>query len=259
MDAPSKKRLKLTRFKAVSESEKEEVLNKRKAQNTNKVTKLWIDCFSDYLHQKQLPQVEDLTAEQLPNILENFYVEVRSQKQVVNDNNEPILDKEGNTTFEEYTNNSLRSLHAGFTRYFRLKLQVNIMDNLAFIRANELFQGKMRMNKQEGNGTTKHKQPITEADILKLNNYFRVNMDGPPNGINLQEIILFNIIFYMGRRGRENLRSMKKDTFQIKSDSNGHRYIFQCKDESDKNHDEKDTEDSNQARIYETPGNFKFT
>ena len=68
------------------------------------------------------------------------------------------------------------------------------------------------------------------------------------------ELLLFNIIFYMERGGRENLRIMKKDTFTVEQNSDGLHYIYQKKDEADKNQDEKDTENSNQSRIYGVPG-----
>ena len=47
---------------------------------------------------------------------------------------------------------------------------------------------------------------------------------------------------------------MTKDTFKIERDSKGLCYIFQAKDESDQNHNETDTDESNQAKIYEIPG-----
>ena len=249
-----KSKLSLNRFKTTSIEDQDEVLRRRKADNTNKSTKLWIDCFKDYLQSKGLQPIEAITDLDLPKILESFYIDVRSQKLIVDDKGEPILDQDGEQQFENYTNNSMRSLRAALNRYFKLQLNVNIIDNTEFIRANEIFAGKLRINKQEGKGTTKHKQPICEDDLEKLKIYFQCNMAGPPNAALLQEIVLFNIIFYMGRRGRENLRFMTKDTFAIEKDPTGLRYIYQKTDETDKNHDENDTEMSNQARIYEVVG-----
>ena len=57
-----------------------------------------------------------------------------------------------------------------------------------------------------------------------------------------------------GRRGRENLRPMKKNTFTISTDEDGKRYLHQVVDELTKNHTEKSSERANQARIYEQPG-----
>ena len=79
-------------------------------------------------------------------------------------------------------------------------------------------------------------------------------MAARPNPRKLQEILLFYVIYFTGRRGRENLRSMTKSTFQIAQDPNGRHFIYQAVDESNKNHTEKDTDASFQGRIYELPG-----
>ena len=213
-----------------------------------------MDCFEDYLAQRELGNFKDLKLEDLPSILEKFYAEVKSQKELVNGQGEPILDNDGMPQYEDYCNNSLRSLHTALNRHFKIELNVNIIDNPAFIRANEIFSGKLRMNKEQGKGATKHKDPINDEDLKRLSEYFTRNMKGPPNALLLQELVLFNIIFYMGRRGRENLRNMKKNTFKISTDEKGQRFIHQDKDETDKNHNENDTEASNQGCIYELKG-----
>ena len=79
-------------------------------------------------------------------------------------------------------------------------------------------------------------------------------MRGTLSGRQLQDLVLFNIIYYGGRRGRENLRSMTKDTFCIEKDHDGRRYITQIIKECDKNHREDDYTNSNAARIYENTG-----
>ena len=53
----------------------------------------------------------------------------------------------------------------------------------------------------------------------------------------------------MGRRGRENLQIMKKDTFGTERDQTGKCYIYQKHDETDKNHTEADTDMFTQGRI----------
>ena len=65
--------------------------------------------------------------------------------------------------------------------------------------------------------------------------------------------MLFNIIYYGGRRGRENLRNMTQGTYEIAKDPDGRRYIHQIIKEHDKNHKENDFQPSNEARIYENP------
>ena len=58
----------------------------------------------------------------------------------------------------------------------------------------------------------------------------------------------------MGRRGRENLRQMTKNTFSIGKDPDGRKFIYQTVSEHDKNHTESSTTKGNEARIYEQKG-----
>lgn len=59
---------------------------------------------------------------------------------------------------------------------------------------------------------------------------------------------------HLCNRGRENLREMKRDDFQISCDSAAHRYIS-INDKQTKNHHGDNTaEMSQQGRMYETPG-----
>jgi hypothetical protein len=46
----------------------------------------------------------------------------------------------------------------------------------------------------------------------------------------------FDVMFFLCRRGREHLREMKKDTFKFAKKSNGKMYLYQARDELDKNH-----------------------
>ena len=90
--------------------------------------------------------------------------------------------------------------------------------------------------------------------MKKLFEYFRRNMTGPLNAKHLQDIVLFNTIYFSGRRGRENLRTMTKGTFKIQTDSDGRKYLKQKIKEFDKNHNENDYTNNNEARIYEQRG-----
>ena len=134
---------------------------------------------------------------------------------------------------------------------------IDIISNSKFIKTNEIFQAITKQVKKEGRGEIESKNAINDQDMSKLNTYFITNMQGPPNAKLLQEIVLFNIIYYGGRRGYENLRSMTKDTFKILRDGDGHQYIKQVVKEFDKNHHEDDLTESNEARIYEQPGKLK--
>ena len=76
-------------------------------------------------------------------------------------------------------------------------------------------------------------------------------MHGDPNPRELQQIVMFNIIYYLCHRGRENLRKMTVSMFAIATDTeNMLQYIYQCIDEANKNHSGVDTNKANQGRIY---------
>ncbi|XP_063415787.1 uncharacterized protein LOC134697439 [Mytilus trossulus] len=63
-------------------------------------------------------------------------------------------------------------------------------------------------------------------------------------------------MFYLCRRGQENLRSMTKKTFSIKTDSSGREYVYQQIDEYDKNYCDEATPDDtvSEARMYARVG-----
>ena len=70
---------KLPWFKTLNNDEKQKILKNRKAENINKATELWVSCFKQYLLEKQLPILELLTTDDLPDILCNFYSEVKKK------------------------------------------------------------------------------------------------------------------------------------------------------------------------------------
>lgn len=63
-------------------------------------------------------------------------------------------------------------------------------------------------------------------------------------------------MLHLCRRGRENLREMKKTTFKIEEDSCGREYVRQVEDELDKNHRENDapSDSPGEGRMYGLPG-----
>ena len=183
-----------------------------------------------------MPKVKDISDSDLPQVLTDFYTTIKKKKL---NNNEDI---------GKYKNGSFP--RAALNRYSR-----NI-SNPAFIKTNEMFKGVTAMGKMEGHGKIDFYPAIKEADLKALSLYFENNMIAPPNAANLQEMVLFNLIYYSGHRGHENLHKMTPKMFGILSDADGHKYIHQIVKEQDKNHCENDMNPSNQARIYKNPGNL---
>ena len=246
----SPKSAKKTRFKTLTEKEKAEILSKRKAQNTNLATNQWISCLREYLCEKGLPDLQSLSNDELSDVLGNFYCEAKKKNVPYLDTNDEN-EKERN---ESYKTTSLRAAWGAFTRYFKDSRSIDIRIHPAFLKSNEIFIGQTRVNKEKGLGNISNKPPIEDQDMKKLDRYFREIMAGPPNARGLLQIVVFHIIYYLCRRGRENLRNMQKSTFAIGVDADGRRYIYQKTDEADKNHGANDTSIANQGRIYERLG-----
>ena len=89
--------------------------------------------------------------------------------------------------------------------------------------------------------------------MQKLGNYFNVDHMNCPNPAVLQKCVIFNILYFLCRRGHENLYKMT-DTFHELIVANGDRFLVQAEDELDKNHHENTTEIPNQGRMYDMPG-----
>ena len=117
-----------------------------------------------------------------------------------------------------------------------------------------MFRGVTKKARREGRGSSEHKEAINEDEMNTLSQYFTKNMQGSLNGRHLQEIVLFNIIYFIRRRGRENLRLMTKNTFKVSIDPKERKYIHQVTSEHDKNHTENNSDKDNEARIYEQKG-----
>jgi len=76
----------------------------------------------------------------------------------------------------------------------------------------------------------------------------------------LQQFVWFNIMYHLIRRGRENLRLHTKQSFAVRVDLTGRKYVYQEQDELDKNHRENDHPfySSGDGRTYENANNPKL-
>lgn len=230
----------IERFKRVDAKGKKAIYDDRKAANTNLATKCWMKCFADYLKECKLPGQDDIETDQLPQILSDFYTELRK------------ADCEG-----EYKTSTLKCIRAAINRYYKGKRSLDILQDPRFIISNEMFKGVTKKAKEDGRGEVNSTPPIEEEDLKKVSAYFERNLAGPPDAEKLQEVVLFYVVYFMCRRARQNLRNMKKNTYAIASDPSGREYIYQAVKEHDKNHKADDLGANNQARIYENPGKLR--
>ena len=118
-----------------------------------------------------------------------------------------------------------------------------------------MFKAVTVHSKKQGKGVRKSYPPITPIDMEMITEYFNHDHVTVPDPKRLQRHMLFYIIYYFCRRGRENLYEMKQDTFQLITENDGTQYIVQSIDEVDKNHGQQDSNPTNQGRMYGNSGN----
>ena len=87
--------------------------------------------------------------------------------------------------------------------------------------ANNVFIGLLRDFKARGMDQTTHKAAISAADMQKMYSSGVLNDDNPRS---LQRKVLIELMLYFGRRGREGLRTMRRDSVVIKTDVSGTKY-----------------------------------
>ena len=199
--------LQFPRFKRVSDSEKEKILSNKKVKPTNNATKLWVNCFKDYLIEQNHPNFEDIPNTDLPNILKNFYSKVKKRKTVTDGQDS-----------EDYNNTTFRCIHGGHSYYFKDTHKTDIIKNKDFLCANDMFLAMAKVNKQNGLGNINSYPPIVPSDLKLISDYFKRKMYGNPDVKVLQQICVFNVIYYLCHRGRENLHKMTINTFTFDCD-----------------------------------------
>lgn len=205
-EAPAKN-VKNKRFLSKNEEQKQNTLDGRVAPNTKKATQTWMKCLNDYISEKEIAKsIDDITDDKLPDLLFDFYTEVRSTKN------------------QTYKNTTLRCLRAGINRYIKEKRSINIVEDQRFIKSNEMFKGVQKEGKKIGKGSIKHKEIIESEDMERLRDFFTRYM--APDPAILQKLVMFNIMFYMCRRGRENFAEMTKETFDVSSHYRAQLKVF---------------------------------
>ena len=149
-----------------------------------------------------------------------------------------------------YSKNSLVGIRYGIARYLQQEKGLKITDDEAFSSANEAFSAVTTELKKLGKAKVNHHPEITKTDLQKLYSSFDITQPK-----DLLYKCLFDIVFFLVRRGRENLREHTKSTFAVAVDSQSRKYVYQKEDELDKNHraDDSPYDTSCDGRMYEKP------
>lgn len=206
----SKEKKKNSCWLDLNEDDTQDIMDSRQKHNTKKATKTWLKCVNDSIKDKKIAEnLDAVDNKDLPDVIFKFYTEARTTKN------------------ERYKNTTLKCLWAGLNRYIKEKRGIDIVSDPKFIHCNEIFKGIQKKGKEAGKGVVKHKDVIESQDMERLQDYFSQYMQ--PSAVVLQHFVMFNIMFYMCRRGRENFATMEIDTFEVSTTWKQHqKFVTDC-------------------------------
>ena len=144
---------------------------------------------------------EALPKEKLASHLRHFYAELRT--------------KDG----KFYAKCSFVGIRSAIHRHLRsppFERNINILQDIEFHSANNVFIGMLRKIKTLGLDNAQHHEPISQADLAKIR--CSLSVDTP---VQLQKKVWFDLTLGFGRRGNENQRDLTIDSFAVESDDVG--------------------------------------
>lgn len=188
------------------------------SKHTQKATTWGVAIFKDWLFER-FPQeaLESLSIYLLSVRLTKFYQEVKK------------------SLTEHYSYSAHLSIRAALDRYLNSLPQfssISITRDQLFKPANKSLNVKLKMLKAEGLSDVHHHPSISAEDVKKC---YEMKVFGDETPLSLLRVNWFNISLYFCSRGRDNQRSLTKDSFEIKTDLNGDEYVTMTTSESAKN------------------------
>ena len=154
---------------------------------------------------------EELPVEDLAELLRNFYGSVLTKNR------------------KEYSRSGLINIRSGLNRHLHsppFKKCYDLMNDRVFTQANLVFTGRLRDNKEKGLDVSTPRVSIDKSDIENLfKNYFPKTIGDHLDTEVLLHKVFFDIMYYTGRRGKEGLRNLTKESFLIKKAGDGKQYI----------------------------------
>ena len=185
------------------------------------------------INNTNLATVEAMQSDQLDEFLSNFYANVRKA--------------DGSL----YSKNALLTFRYGLQKHFLTRGYDIVNNKQTFASSNAMFSAVIAQLKLEGKDSVQHKQPLTFEDLEAL--YVSHQLDtSHPEG--LQNKVFVDVMIYLCKCGRDNLREMNRRDFQISRDSEGKRYVSMS-DKSSRNHQgHKSNGKRQKKRMYEMPG-----
>ena len=199
-------------------------------------------CFcTDWLtNRREDADFELKPADVLAALLRRFYAEARTLKGL------------------PYSRPAMISIRSAIQRHLiqpPFNRTISIISDREFKPANLVFTGRLKVNREEGNDTTKHKDVIEPGDIARLYDTDTLSNLSPQA---LQNKVFFEISLHFARRAKEGMRDLKKSSFAILTDDQGKRYATITHNEkSKKDKGEKKQFTEKEQRMYAKPGDSR--
>lgn len=211
----------MARFASLNQSEINQIITEKDSSRTRKATEQCWRTFEAYCGEKDISvKVESIEKKELNEILEKFYLEARQPN--------------GNL----YKKSSLQCLRFGINRKIKsVHKEWDIIHDIEFTSSNISYAAQITNLKKNGLAKVEHYPPINADDMKKIYESGVFNLKSPKG---LQLKVFFELVFYLCRRGEENLRNLTKAHFMVKKAPDGSKYIEKVIDELDKNHRSKD-------------------
>jgi len=195
--------------------------------------------FKKFLSEKNLDQ----NFEKLPCLILNKYLRYFYSE----------LKREDGTP---YAPASLICIRASLQRKLSLpefgRPAINIISGDQFAGSNRMLKAMVaRYLKSDDKKKPEERYPPIEVDdMIKIRASF-----SRLTPTELQDEFVFNCLYYFGLRGRETLRHLERNSFEIKTDTSNRRYLYLIGDRLSKNCKAsltpKDFEDAKKVRAYE--------
>ena len=199
--------------------------------------KSYVEQFKHFLLVQNLPKIEDITIEDLNDILFNFYSSIKPQKKT------------------DYSVQTLKCFRSGLIRFFKKERGIDIATDPMFVKANEMFEAVKVNATKEGHGIKKSIPPISEINLERIADYFYHDHVTALDPKRLQQNMPFYIVYFC-QCGRQNLYSMKRDTFKLVVEADGTEYYIQDVNKIDKNHIVDDPNKTNQSHMLATNSKY---
>ena len=227
------------RYKDITAEQKKELLKNKDKRNTQQATERAIYQLNHFLSLKSKPNCDDICEDNLDGILSVFYCLIQPQSK------------------DDYSVQSVKCIRAALNRYFHQERGFDIVKDSQFVKSNEMFKAMLVDGKKKGLAIRKSTRPISQIDLERIAEFFCHDHIITPDPKRLQMNIIFYIIYYFCRRGRENLYMMNKSTFRVVVQPDGTEFVEKAVDELDKNHGPDDDEMTNRGKMYATNGKLQ--